>query len=123
MKKNFKLDEVMSLLKNLPENEANLIVEELYSKLSSKEAVDNSVYSLSKKATFACRHCGSVHFIKNGKDRHGHTRYFCKDCGKTFSDTTNTVVSGTHKVQTHGKHISVPCSTAVPLKNVLLSAT
>lgn len=97
MKKNFKLDEVMSLLKNLPENEANLIVEELYNKLSSKDSVDNSVYSLSNKTTFACRHCGSVHFIKNGKDRHSHTRYLCKDCGKTFSDTTNTVVSGTHK--------------------------
>ncbi len=97
MEKNFTLDEVMSLLKNLPENEVRSIVDDIYNKLSSKEKVDASVYSFSNEHAFACRHCGSVNFVKNGKDRHGHTRYICKDCGKTFSDTSNTVISGSHK--------------------------
>ena len=97
MKKNFKLDEILSILNNMPEKQAKSIVDDLYNKLSSSEVADNSAYSFSKDTTAFCKHCGSTSFVKNGKDRHGHTRYICKDCGKTFSDTTNTVVSGTHK--------------------------
>lgn len=97
MKKNFKLDEILSILNNMPENQAKSIVDDLYNKLSAGKIADNSVYSFSKGTVTFCKHCGSTSFVKNGKDRHGHTRYICKDCGKTFSDTTNTVVSGTHK--------------------------
>ena len=55
MKENFKLNEVLSLLKNLPENEANLIVEDLYNKLSFKEMADTSVYSFSKESKVTWR--------------------------------------------------------------------
>lgn len=37
-----------------------------------------------------CPFCGSVHFIKYGK-YDGIQRYMCKECKKTFSNTTNSV--------------------------------
>ncbi len=39
----------------------------------------------------ACSHCGSVEFKKHGK-KDGHQRYRCKDCGKTFMETSNTML-------------------------------
>ena len=39
----------------------------------------------------ACYHCGSVEFKKHGK-KDGHQRYRCKDCGKTFMETSNTML-------------------------------
>ncbi|MCR5814162.1 MAG: hypothetical protein K6G15_06695, partial [Desulfovibrio sp.] len=39
----------------------------------------------------ACAHCGSVHVIKNGH-KDGFQRYLCKDCGKTFAITNNTLM-------------------------------
>jgi len=33
-----------------------------------------------------CPHCKSTISIGNGKDRHGLSRYKCKNCGKTFSE-------------------------------------
>lgn len=43
----------------------------------------------------ACVHCGSVAIKRNGKYR-SRQRYLCKDCGKSFNDTTASPLSGTH---------------------------
>ena len=44
---------------------------------------------------FVCPHCASKAIKRHGffNERQ---RYKCKDCNKTFSDTTNTVITGTH---------------------------
>lgn len=42
------------------------------------------------KPFFCCPHCKSIHFIKFGK-YNDIQRYRCKDCRKTFSNTTNSV--------------------------------
>lgn len=39
----------------------------------------------------ACPHCGSVNIKKHGK-KDSHQRYRCKDCGKTFIETSNTML-------------------------------
>lgn len=39
----------------------------------------------------ACPHCGSVGIKKHGK-KDGRQRYRCKDCGKTFIETSNTML-------------------------------
>lgn len=46
----------------------------------------------------ACVHCGSKAVKRNGKYK---TRqlYLCKDCGKSFNDTTASPLSGTHYPQ------------------------
>jgi transposase-like protein len=37
-------------------------------------------------AELACKHCGSGSFVKNGMT-HGHQRYRCKGCGRSFTAT------------------------------------
>lgn len=44
---------------------------------------------------FICPHCESKSVKRHGF-YDGRQRYKCKDCNKTFSDTTNTVITGTH---------------------------
>ncbi len=44
-----------------------------------------------------CPHCGSINVVRNGKRKDGTQRYICKDCGKSFICTSNSIVSGTRK--------------------------
>ena len=95
---NSKLNGVLQLIDKLSENQANDIINEIYSMLKvCQEQTDASVYSLNSEEIKVCRYCGSVHIVKNGKDRHGHTRYLCRDCKRTFGSTSGSVVSRTHK--------------------------
>ena len=43
-----------------------------------------------KKEVSCCPHCQSTKFIKNGTSR-GTKRLLCKECGKSFTTTTNTI--------------------------------
>lgn len=43
-----------------------------------------------------CPFCGKSHIIKNGK-KDGIQRYLCKDCGKTFGNTHNTILKSSKK--------------------------
>lgn len=43
-----------------------------------------------KKEVSCCPHCQSTKFVKNGTSR-GTKRFLCKDCGKSFTTTTNTI--------------------------------
>ena len=42
-----------------------------------------------------CPICGCIHILRNGHTKSGSQRYICKDCGKSFVITTNSIVSGT----------------------------
>ena len=44
-----------------------------------------------------CPHCSSGQSVRNGKQR-GHQRYLCRNCGKSFSDHTNTPLRGIHDI-------------------------
>ena len=44
-----------------------------------------------------CMHCGSSRFVKNGHRNDGTQRFLCRECGKSFLASTNSIVSGTHK--------------------------
>ncbi|KQL18390.1 IS1595 family transposase [Cytobacillus solani] len=48
------------------------------------------------KDGFECPHCSSEHVVRFGK-YNGRQRFRCKCCGKTFTDTTNTVLYHTRK--------------------------
>lgn len=51
---------------------------------------ENMEYTVS-----CCPHCGSFHFVKNGFNKKHRQKYLCRDCGKIFSDTTNSIFSHT----------------------------
>lgn len=44
-----------------------------------------------------CPRCGSVAIVKKGKSRNGEQRYLCRDCGRTFSGSTDRIL-GTSKL-------------------------
>lgn len=58
--------------------------------------IDTFVTEERFKGGFKCPFCGKEHVVRNGKHG-GKQRYLCKDCGKTFFATSNSIVSGTHK--------------------------
>jgi hypothetical protein len=42
--------------------------------------------------TIQCNTCASTQLVKNGRSRHGHQRYRCKNCGTTFGDLDRRLV-------------------------------
>ena len=44
-----------------------------------------------------CPLCGCTHIVRNGHKKDGTQKYMCRDYGKSFVITTNSIVSGTHK--------------------------
>lgn len=44
-----------------------------------------------------CPHCGSVEQFQKFGFRNGVQRYRCKDCGRIFTATSDSILSGTHK--------------------------
>lgn len=48
---------------------------------------------VNKNQTNLCPHCGSIATVKSGKTAAGTQRYLCKDCRKTFTPETNTILS------------------------------
>ena len=93
-----KLESILKLIESLPRSQAEGIIDELFSKLAAEvNMADNSVYTLNNESVTFCRKCGSVHVVKNGKDRHRHTRFLCRDCGATFGELSGTTVFGSHK--------------------------
>lgn len=73
-------------------NKDNKYIENLINSLSIEEDSIDAIGD-SKKI---CPICGCLHTIKNGKDEHGHQRYLCKDCNKTFTAKTGTLLHWTH---------------------------
>lgn len=52
---------------------------------------------LNRYSICCCKHCGSANFKKFGKTKNGINRYYCNDCKKTFTITTNTIFEN-HKI-------------------------
>ena len=44
-----------------------------------------------------CPICVCVHVVRNGHRKEGTQRYVCRDCGKSFVATSNSIVSSTKK--------------------------
>lgn len=44
-----------------------------------------------------CPYCKQKHVVRNGTRPDGTQKYKCEDCGKFFSISSNTILSGTHK--------------------------
>lgn len=60
--------------------------------VSSKVSNHNIIHR-ERKNNFQgkCPLCGSVEVIRHGRTKSNRQRYMCKDCKKSFSDTTNTI--------------------------------
>ena len=80
-----------AFLNNLKPVELEFIKAYIY-KLTNNKVTNETTNSENMEYTVSyCPHCGSVHFVKNGFNRKHRQKYLCKDCGKIFSDTTNSI--------------------------------
>lgn len=80
--------ELMKSVDTLTDEQVN----ELLSKLEVKRSGNQKVQEQSKDEEIprACPHCGSIDLKKHGT-KNNRQRYRCKDCGKTFTESTNTL--------------------------------
>lgn len=105
-----KIEKFKEFVNHLTDDELERVVDEIFAKLITANAkYDRSSYALNDDSTLTtCKKCGGVHIVKNGKDKNGHRRYLCRDCGITFTANTGTVISCSHKsVDVWKKYISL----------------
>lgn len=83
-------DDVISLF-NIIKSQGDSIVS---SKVSNHHIIHRE---RTKDSKYSCPHCGSFSFVKNGRTKSQRQKYYCKDCEKSFSDTTNTIAHRSRK--------------------------
>ena len=117
--------ELMKLFQSMPKKEQDKflgrVVPETPIKHSSENTLEKYVADERFKGGWACPHCGSVSVIRFGKlnkakalrtpdDGEPKQRFKCKDCGKIFISTTNSVTRGTHfDIDTWREYIRCMC--------------
>ena len=68
-----------------------------------------------------CPRCGSVAIVKKGKSGNGGQRYLCRDCGRTFSGSTDRIL-GTSKLPRETWMAYAECFVLMlPLRELLAS--
>ena len=102
MEQNEKLEILTQLFLNLSESEkenffariAGNVHETVKIPSEVKQTKSSLIQSVRKKA--ACPVCGSSHVVRNGW-KCKVQQYLCRDCGKSFGDTENTILKSTKK--------------------------
>ncbi|MDB7991245.1 hypothetical protein PND93_06565 [Faecalicoccus pleomorphus] len=84
-----------TFLNHLKPVELEFIQAFIYKLTSDKITLDTTNSENIESTVSRCPHCGSFHFVKNGFNKKHRQKYLCRDCGKIFSDTTNTIFSHT----------------------------
>ena len=72
------------MLSDLTAEERRAAVESLR-RLVERETFDLACENADDGSAVACPRCGSVSFVKRGRDAKGIQRHLCKDCGRTFN--------------------------------------
>jgi transposase-like protein len=83
---NHDLEELISLVKKLPKKEIKKVTT-LINKIIAENQASITVP--------LCLYCQNCHVVKNGH-KHNKQSYLCKYCGKSFVETTNTVMEKSH---------------------------
>lgn len=92
------LNTIIALIKGLSNKDKKRLIKSLENDLGGNA---NSIKEFLTDKRFengrVCPHCGCTHIVKNGHRADGTQKYVCKDCGKSFTITTNSIVFGTRK--------------------------
>ena len=67
-----------------------------------------------------CPHCKSESVTRFGQ-KHGRLRYRCKDCGKTFVETTNTIMYHSHSREAVWRQVASDTLDGVPIDQTAAS--
>lgn len=105
------LKDLIGLTKELPEK----YFEETYEKL--KEIKDKAEAEKEEESKIKlCPHCGSRGIVRNGK-RNGHQAYICRNCDKTFVQTTGSAIANSHSGDTVWKQVIRDTVNGISLDN------
>jgi len=91
---NVTLKDLIGLTKELPEKYFEEIFEKL-KEIKEKAEAEEEADSKIKR----CPHCGSDSVVRNGK-RNNRQAYMCRNCNKTFVETTGSVIANSHGSET-----------------------
>ncbi len=61
---------------------------------SLRRLIEREMFDLSREGAgpaAACPRCGSVSFVRRGRDARGGQRYLCRDCGRSFNGSARSV--------------------------------
>ena len=84
------LKDIIGITKELPEE----YFDEIYEKLAEiKEKAKKEKEA--EANTKVCPHCKSVSIVRNGK-RNGRQAYICRNCAKSFVETTGSAIENSH---------------------------
>lgn len=86
--------DAVKFFKSCSKEELQRVSEVILSMISGEASTTNEL--MVKEREIICPECGSVHWVRNGHSPTGIQHYKCKDCGKAFSSTTNTILQNTH---------------------------
>lgn len=112
-----------SIIKNANESEIELIRVKLNDYLINHQYESNAEKELSKSVDGSfCPFCGKNHIIKHGKDSKGHQRYRCKECHKTFSTVTHSLLSYTKKLPSQWHNYICALFSGMTIKQCALAA-
>ena len=67
-------------------------MEQVRAAVSANQAERSSIRAIESSGPLVCRHCGSLHVVRNGS-RNGLQRVLCRDCLKTSNAATGTPLS------------------------------
>jgi len=101
------LKDIIGLVKELPES----YLEETYEKLTEIKRKADDEQELQEET---CPHCKSEHIVRNGKS-HGKQMYLCRDCKKTFTETTTAAIAHSHSSATVWKQVISDMVDGIPI--------
>ena len=92
-------------------------LEALIDSLSSLLLPSNtSEYLTENRKEITCPSCEHSHVVKNGKSKTGMQHYICRECGKAFSASTNTILQNSGKPLHIWKKYVECMATGMPLR-------
>jgi len=94
---NGQLVEAIELLKRLPEKGIEKALEQL-------REIKDECEKEEEKGVRPCPHCGSTQVVRNGR-RNGKQAYLCRECRKSFVETTKTCIFGSHRGEAVWKQV------------------
>jgi transposase-like protein len=94
-----RLKDIIVLVKNIPTE----YYEETYKKLTEiKEKAEVDAEKESKEES--CPHCKSKWIVRNGR-KHKKQAYICRECGRSFVQTTQSAIENSHSSETVWKEV------------------
>ena len=87
----------MELVNRLPSEERARLCTMLAEAKEGTEDMDTFLTERRFEGGRVCPLCGGTHVQRNGRRKNGTQKFICRDCGKTFSITKNTIFEGTRK--------------------------